>query len=225
MSWITKTLSSTIGRKVLMALTGLFLCSFLVVHLSGNFQMLMSDGGLQFNAYAKFMTSFPLVKFISYGLYACILLHAIDGFMLMAANRKARPVGYKMVDGAANSSWASRNMGLLGSLILIFIVVHMKNFWYEMHWGDIGIDAQGNRDLYTVTKVAFEKWWYVVFYVFSMVVLAFHLMHGFQSAFQTMGINHKKYTPFIKVIGNLFSIVICIAYAAIPLIMFFNSLS
>ncbi len=225
MSWITKTLSSSIGRKLLMALTGLFLCSFLIVHLSGNFQMLNDDGGLQFNAYAKFMTSFPLVKFISYGLYATILFHAIYGIMLVMANRKARPVGYKMADGAANSSWASRNMGLLGSLILLFIVVHMKNFWYEMHWGEIGTDAQGNRDLFTVTKIAFSQWWYVAFYVLSMAVLAFHLLHGFQSAFQTLGINHKKYTPIIQTVGVIFSIGICMGYAAIPLLMFVKSLS
>jgi succinate dehydrogenase / fumarate reductase cytochrome b subunit len=206
-----------------MSLTGLFLIIFLVVHLAGNFQLLADDGGLAFNAYAKFMTSNPIIKFTSYGLYAFILIHIIMSIALVIKNKKARPVGYDKVKGSANSSFSSRNMGILGFIIFVFLVIHLRNFWYEMHWGSIPIDEAGNKDLYAVVNAAFSEWWYVAIYVVCMVGLAFHLSHGFSSAFQTLGINHKKYTPFIKKLGIVYAILIPAAFASIPLIMFFNS--
>jgi succinate dehydrogenase / fumarate reductase cytochrome b subunit len=223
MSWLSDTLTSTIGRKLVMSLTGLFLIIFLVVHLAGNFQLLADDGGLAFNAYAKFMTSNPLIKFTSYGLYAFILIHIIMSIALVAKNKAARPVGYDKVKGSANSSFSSRNMGILGFIIFVFLVIHLRNFWYEMHWGSIPMDEAGNKDLYAVVNAAFSEWWYVAIYVVCMVGLAFHLSHGFSSAFQTLGINHKKYTPFIKKLGIVYAILIPAAFASIPLIMFFNS--
>jgi succinate dehydrogenase / fumarate reductase cytochrome b subunit len=223
MSWLSDTLTSTIGRKLVMSLTGLFLISFLIVHLSGNFQLLAGDGGLAFNAYAKFMTTNPVIKTLSYGLYAGFLLHIIMSLVLVYKNKQARPVGYEKVKGSANSSWASRNMGFLGFIILLFLVIHLRNFWYEMHWGGISMDEAGNKDLYAVVNATFGEWWYVALYVVCMIGLAFHLSHGFSSAFQTLGINHKKYTPFIKKVGVLFAILIPAAFASIPLIMFFNS--
>jgi succinate dehydrogenase / fumarate reductase cytochrome b subunit len=223
MSWLSDTLTSTIGRKLVMSLTGLFLIIFLIVHLAGNFQLLADDGGLAFNAYAKFMTSNPIIKFASYGLYAFILIHIIMSVALAIKNKGARPVGYAEVKGSANSSFSSRNMGILGFIILVFLVIHLRNFWYEMHWGSIPIDEAGNKDLYAVVNAAFVEWWYVVIYVACMVGLAFHLSHGFSSAFQTLGINHKKYTPFIKKLGIVYAILIPAAFASIPLIMFFNS--
>ena len=109
-----------------------------------------------------------------------------------------RPVGYVKEKQSANASWASRKMALLGTLTLFFIVVHMKSFWYEMHYGELGLDANGNKDLWTLTVTAFEQWWYAAFYVVAITGLAFHLSHGAQSAFQTLGINHPRYTPIIK---------------------------
>ncbi|MGM0580410.1 MAG: succinate dehydrogenase cytochrome b subunit [Bacteroidota bacterium] len=223
MSWLSDTLTSTIGRKLVMSLTGLFLIIFLVVHLIGNLQLLAGDDGLAFNEYAKFMTTNPLIKFTSYGLYAFILIHIIMSIALAVKNKKARPVGYDKVKGSANSSFSSRNMGILGFIIFVFLVIHMRSFWYEMHWGSIQADTAGNKDLYAVVNAAFSQWWYVALYVVCMVGLAFHLSHGFSSAFQTLGINHKKYTPFIKVLGIVYAILIPAAFASIPLIMFFNS--
>jgi len=223
MSWLSDTLTSTIGRKLVMSLTGLFLIIFLVVHLAGNFQLLADDGGLAFNEYAKFMTSNPLIKFTSYGLYAFILIHILMSIALAVKNKKARPVGYDKVKGSANSSFSSRNMGILGFIIFVFLVIHMRSFWYEMHWGSIQLDSAGNKDLYSVVNAAFSEWWYVALYVVCMVGLAFHLSHGFSSAFQTLGINHKKYTPFIKKLGIVYAILIPAAFAIVPLIMFFNS--
>ncbi len=223
MSWLSDTLTSTIGRKLVMSLTGLFLISFLVVHLSGNLQLLAGDDGLAFNAYAKFMTTNPIIKALSYGLYAGFLLHIIMSGLLVYKNRQARPVGYQKFNGGANSTWSSRNMGLLGTIILIFLVIHLRNFWYEMHWGGINLDEAGNKNLYSVVNAAFSEWWYVLIYVLSMAGLAFHLSHGFASAFQTLGLNHKKYTPFIKGVGYVIAILIPLAFASIPVLMFINS--
>ena len=117
---------SSIGKKVIMALTGLFLSIFLVVHVSGNLQLFKTDSGLAFNQYSVLMTTNPFIKTISYLLYITIVLHAIRGIMLVLENKKARPVSYAMYDGKANSKWASRNMGLLGTVILFFIVIHAK---------------------------------------------------------------------------------------------------
>lgn len=207
-----------------MALTGLFLVTFLLAHLAGNLQLLdMSpQGQLKFNAYARFMTTFPLVKAVSYLLYFSILFHAFDGILLAVQNRQARPVRYVKENAGANRSWASNNMALLGVLILVFLVIHMKGFWYEMHWGPIGTDTDGNKDLYTVVAAAFSQLWYVSLYVVMMAVLALHLLHGFQSAFQSLGLNHPRYTPVIKNVGVFFAVVVPVLFALIPVWMFAN---
>lgn len=218
-------LGSSLAKKYWMALTGLFLCIFLIAHLAGNLQLLdMSpEGQLKFNAYAKFMTTFPLVKAVSYLLYASILFHAFDGLLLAMQNRKARPIKYAYEKANANSKWYSRQMALLGTLILAFIVIHMKQFWYEMHWGPLGMDADGNKDLYTLVAFSFTQLWYVVLYVIMMGVLAFHLMHGFASAFQSLGLNHPRYMPIIKNVGVFFAVIVPIFFALIPVWMFINA--
>jgi succinate dehydrogenase / fumarate reductase cytochrome b subunit len=217
-------LGSSLAKKYWMALTGLFLVIFLFAHLAGNLQLLdMSpEGQLKFNAYARFMTTFPLVKVVSYLLYFSILFHAFDGFLLTIQNRKARPVKYAYEKPGANSAWYARQMALLGTLILVFLVIHMRSFWFEMHWGNIGVDANGNKDLYTVVAAAFSQSWYVALYVVMMAVLAFHLLHGFQSAFQSLGLNHPRYTPLVKNIGVFIAVVVPVFFALIPVWMFVN---
>jgi succinate dehydrogenase / fumarate reductase cytochrome b subunit len=217
-------LGSSLAKKYWMALTGLFLVIFLFAHLAGNLQLLdMSpEGQLKFNAYARFMTTFPLVKVVSYLLYFSILFHAFDGFLLAIQNRKARPVKYAYEKPGANSAWYARQMALLGTLILVFLVIHMRSFWFEMHWGNIGVDANGNKDLYTVVAAAFSQSWYVALYVVMMAVLAFHLLHGFQSAFQSLGLNHPRYTPLVKNIGVFIAVVVPVFFALIPVWMFVN---
>ncbi len=113
-------------------------------------------------------------------------------------------------------------MAILGTLILVFIVMHMRNFWYTYHWGEIGVDAEGRRDLFTVVQAAFQEWWYVLLYVIMMGVLAFHLLHGIQSAFQSLGINHGRYTPMIRNVGVFLAVVRPVLFALIPVWMFLN---
>ena len=224
MNWFNKLLTSTLGRKLLMALTGLFLILFLVVHLIGNLQLLKDDNGEAFNVYAKFMTSNPVVKTISYVNYACFIIHALWALFLTIGNRKAR--GNERYAVIKNSSpWTSRNMGILGTLILIFLVIHLKGFWYEMHWGGIPTVNYGGeevKNLYATVAVAYSNVWYVALYVFSMSVLAFHLWHGFVSSFQTLGLNHPKYNPLIAFVGKAFAIIVPALFALIPIWMFLD---
>lgn len=227
MSWFTNAMSSTLGRKILMALTGLFLIIFLIVHLSGNMQLLYDDDGKAFNIYAKFMTTNPIIKTTSYLLYATFLVHIIWAILLTVQNRKARPVGYAVTKGSTNSTWSSRNMGILGTIIFIFLVIHLRNFWYEMHWGGIATvsyDGEVYKDLYSVVAFSFANPIYVAIYVVAMLGLMFHLYHGFKSAFQTLGLNHPKYNPVIKGVGYAFAIIIPALFACIPILMYLNNL-
>lgn len=205
-----------------MAATGLFLCVFLLGHLAGNLQLFITgeEGKLQFNEYALFMTTFPLVKVLSYLTYFSILFHAVDGFLLTLQNRKARPVNYAYSRPDRNTSFPARNMAVLGSLVLVFIVLHMSNFWVKMHWGDLALDSNGNKDLYSVVVYSFKQLWYVVVYVLCMVAIGFHLWHGVQSGFQSLGLNHPQYSPIIKKLSYGFAVLVPALFAVIPVYMY-----
>lgn len=216
--WLVRFLTSSIGQKLVMSLTGLFLISFLAVHLLGNLQLLIPDGGESFNIYAKFMTTNPLIKFTSYGLYFFLLLHAVQGILLWLTNKSAKGSTYSA--GKPKTSFASRNMGPLGMIILIFLIIHMYQFWFKMKVGWVKMveyDGVMVKDLYEPVEVAFTNPLFVIFYVFCMIAIGFHLSHGFQSAFQSMGLNHKKYTPFIKGMGLVYSILVPLGFAIIPI--------
>lgn len=307
-------LKSSIAKKWWMALTGLFLCLFLVGHLLGNLQLLIPgvEGKRAFNEYAYFMTHNPFIKVLSYVTYISILFHAIDGFMLTIQNKKARPQAYAYNKPNENSKWYSRSMAILGSVILLFIVTHMANFWGKMHFSEmplhtedlfqpiqsnntvmdttqtcyyttsgeyIAVDghivkngteiyedaekreeminqnlaqynmpatykssgsnpkvAEGYKDLHSVVMAFFGHdkskdagleanslaLVAVIGYFIAMLVLGFHLMHGFASAFQTLGINHKKYNGFIKGLGNAFAVLVPLAFAIIPVLIYLN---
>lgn len=280
-------LKSSIVKKYWMALTGLFLCLFLAGHLAGNLQLIFGTS-LQFNEYALFMTTNPAVKLLSYLTYISIIFHAIDGIMLTIQNKKARPIGYAKTDGSS-SSFASRNMAVLGTVIFVFIATHMVNFWAKMHFDKnmplmvktieiqpgmpqdfyVGrstgqyypVDQVGKegeviqaglpqkqlvikngtelynpqvnvkmgdlyKDLHKLTLDFFKDAKYGLFftigYVLAMIALAFHLWHGFQSAFQSIGVNSSKLTPVIKFFGKAFAIIVPLLFAIIPVILHFK---
>jgi succinate dehydrogenase / fumarate reductase, cytochrome b subunit len=224
MSWVSKTLSSTLGKKLIMALTGLFLILFLIGHVSGNTLLFKNDGGEAFNIYAKFMTTNPAVKLLSYITYISVLAHVVYSIILTKSNKSARPIGYAISKSETNSAWSSRNMGVLGTIILIFIVIHLQGFWYKMHWGNLPMveyNGEQYKDLFAIVQFAFQQEWLVALYVLSMVFLGFHLSHGFSSAFQTLGLNHVKYSPAIKKIGLAFSIIVPALFASMPLYIYF----
>ncbi len=259
MSNFAKTFSSSLGKKLIMAATGLFLCTFLIIHLVGNLQLFKDDAGQAFNAYAYFMTHFAPIKVVSYLLYASIIIHAVYALILTTGNKKARPVAYAVQAGSQNSPWTSRNMGILGTILLVFIVVHMSNFWWKYHNAELPyakyeislddptnitvselpwdakrlvhsdyVDTQAgkqvivSKDLYKVVAHSFRTWWYVLLYVVSMAALAFHLIHGFRSAFQTVGWDNKKYVPIIRFLGVwIFGVLIPLGFAAMPVYFYF----
>lgn len=283
-------LSSSIAKKYWMALTGLFLCLFLVGHLIGNLQLIFKvgeEGRKAFNEYAYFMQHNILIKVMSYVTYISILFHAVDGFLLTIQNKKARPVPYAYNNQGANTSTPARMMAVLGSIILIFIATHMVNFWAKMHFGGLKLHTyeltmdqsvqpgaekqfiyhthtpspqavpvveqvevknelelyfkgsnlkigEGYKDLHSAVIAFFTgndtngvkgnsmAVIAVALYTLSMLVLGFHLWHGFSSTFQSLGINHKRYTPGIKIFGKIFSVIVPLAFAIIPIILFLN---
>lgn len=248
-------LSSSVGKKLIMSLTGLFLSMFLIVHLVGNLQLFYSDDGKAFNDYAYTMTHFAPIKIVSYLLYASIIVHAIYALVLTIANRKARPVAYASYQGSANSTWSSRNMGILGTILLVFIVTHMNHFWWKFHNDQVpyieyrtdlmtnettvtelsatefnaftkyiegGVEVTKSKNLYKQVEFTFQEWYWVALYVFAMIAMAFHLIHGFKSAIHTLGFAHKKYAPAIRFIGVwIFGVLIPAGFAAMPLYFFF----
>ena len=224
-------LKSSLAKKYAMALTGLFLCLFLVGHLLGNLQLFIPgvEGQTAFNEYALFMTTFPLVKVLSYLTYASVLFHVVDGLALTLQNRKARPTRYAVEKGSANAGWSSRNMAVLGTIVLVFLVTHMQNFWWKMHFADMPvqkINGQELKDLHTVVIHFFDPAMNSMaaaaagLYVVGMFALGFHLWHGFGSAFQSMWLRHEGYTPWIERAGQAFAVLVPAAFASIPLYLF-----
>jgi succinate dehydrogenase / fumarate reductase cytochrome b subunit len=183
----------------------------------------MNDGGDTFNKAAHFMGGNFFIRVSEIGLFAGILLHAIQGLLLWADQRKRRPVQYEVQAGGATSTWYSRSMGLLGTIILLFLIMHLYHFWVPSRitgLEEVTVEGEVIHNLYAEMQTIFEHLWIVVLYVLAVISLAYHLMHGFQSAFQTMGWNHPKYTPLIKAIGFGYSIIIPLLFAAMPIAMY-----
>ncbi|BDC98508.1 succinate dehydrogenase cytochrome b subunit [Persicobacter psychrovividus] len=227
MSWVKQTLGSTIGRKFLVSLTGLLLISFLLVHCIINSFALISPE--LYNDAGNFMGSNPFISVVAKVLFAGILVHVIVSAALTVFNRKARGGNaYAVTGNNKKVKWASKNMGLLGSVLLLFIVGHLAHFWVRIQFTELPGEfmlADGHHNLYAMLREGYSHAWIVALYVISMIPLAYHLNHGFQSAFQTLGLNHKNYTPAINAVGAAFSIVIPLLFAAVPLAFFFGVIS
>ena len=204
-----------------MCLTGLFLGFFLLIHFLGNLQLFLpqEQAHLQFNAYSHFLSGNIVIKIVSLVLYTSIILHAIDGLVITIKNRKSGGTYQSDRRGRA-SKWYSRNMGILGTLILIFLVIHFQNFWYVYKFGSLPLDDKGNKDLYILVITVFKEWWYVVIYVISMIVLCYHLIHGIYSAVRTLGLFHPKYVKWIKIAGITYSVIISVGFALMPVYVF-----
>jgi succinate dehydrogenase / fumarate reductase cytochrome b subunit len=225
MSWVITTFTSSLGKKVIMGVTGLFLCSFLVVHCGINSLVFVDlcnteDNGELFNKTAEFMATNWLIRTMEIGLFVGIAAHIIQALIITLQNRKARPVGYAVVNGNANSKWYSRSMGLLGTLILMFLIIHLKHFWMVSRFTDE--ITSGKETLFGEMKEVFENPFVVILYILSMISLAYHLLHGFQSGFQSLGFNHPKYTPIIKCLGFGFAIIIPVLFALMPIAFYFK---
>jgi len=205
-----------------MALTGLFLCAFLVEHLYGNMLLFYTDGGDTFVEYSHTLVHSLLIRIIEVFLFAAIILHVVQAVVLTKQNSDARPVKYAVYKVDETSTWFSRNMGLTGSLILFFLVVHLWRFFVPYRVTDM-VGGEGQLNVAQDVKLAFQNGWYVLFYLISIVFLAFHLNHGFQSAFNSLGMNNKKYAPILSVTGAVFAFgIVGVGYASIPVLFYFG---
>lgn len=227
--------TSSIGKKFIMGLTGLFLITFLIVHCSINSMIFFNDGGQTFNHWGHFMGSNLIIRIMEIGLFAGLLLHSFQGLTLWYQNRSARPVKYAVNDANSNSKWYSRSMGLLGTLLLLFLIMHIYHFWTPSRLGGFAnihsleettltdYNNQPVHDLYKEMQMVFQgNILVVILYVLGVISLGWHLLHGFQSAFQTLGINHKRYTPIIKTLGTAFSIIVPLIFALMPIAFYLN---
>lgn len=206
-------MSTSVAKKIAMALSGFFLLVFLLQHLTINLISVISPNG--FNEASHFMGTNPLVQFLLQPILAFgVIFHLAMGIRLELENRKARPVKYAYSNPGANSTWMSRNMVITGIMIMLFLGLHFYDFWIpELNvkyvQGDMsGLNAEGGMRYWEELHHKFHDPIRVGIYVLSFVFLALHLMHGFQSAFQSVGFRHKKYTPVIKKLSNLYAVVV-----------------
>ncbi|TAD82749.1 MAG: succinate dehydrogenase [Bacteroidetes bacterium] len=230
MTW-KQAFTSSIGKKIVMALSGIFLILFLVVHVGINACIFANDGGEMFNKAAHFMGSTVLIRILEVGLFAGFFLHIIQGLMLEAANRTRRKQGYAVAMGNKGSKWYSRTMGLLGTLVLIFLIIHWWHFWVPARFTghpeltEVEYNGVHMHNMYNLMMVTFKELWVVILYVLACISLAYHLLHGFQSAFRTMGLGSKRWLALVQSAGLGYSILVPLVFAAMPVVMYFGWLS
>jgi succinate dehydrogenase / fumarate reductase, cytochrome b subunit len=225
MKW-TEFLSSSVGKKWVMALTGFFLITFLVVHAGLNACIWANDGGEMFNKAAHFMGSMVVIKIFEVGLFAGIFLHIIQGYVLEYSNRSKRGKGYKVSMGNKGSKWYSRSMGLLGTILLLFLILHWWHFWVPARFighnelTEVEYNGVHMHNMFNLMKYTFQQLWVVILYVFACFSLCWHLIHGFESAFRTVGVSNNRYLDLIRRVGIGYSVIISVAFAMMPVSMY-----
>ncbi|HMO32132.1 MAG TPA: succinate dehydrogenase cytochrome b subunit [Lacibacter sp.] len=231
MTW-KQMFTSSVGKKLVMGLTGIFLISFLVVHAGINACIFADldvfnpdDNGSMFNRAAHFMGSTVVIRIMEVGLFAGIILHILQGYLLELQNRRSRGVGYAKPMGNEGSKWYSRSMGLLGTLILLFLILHLSHFWVPARFTHEGLDpvvynGVVMHDMFGLMKITFSELWVVIAYVLGCFSLFWHLMHGFLSAFRTLGLSNKRYVLLLNSIGVGYSVIISLLFAAMPVAMY-----
>jgi succinate dehydrogenase / fumarate reductase, cytochrome b subunit len=217
MSQLTSFYQSSVGKKFVVGITGLFLSSFLVVHLYINLFLFKHDGGETFNMYAEFMAKNPIVRTLEIVLFLGFILHMITSTLLWIRNKVARPQKYLVTHPLESSTFSSRVTFLTGSIIFFFLVMHMKTFWVASRFF-----PEENPSMYNLVAGAFKSPVYDGFYLIALFLLGFHLRHGFQSAFQTFGIRGKRYEGLIELIGAIFWLVIPLGFASMPIYFLMN---
>jgi succinate dehydrogenase / fumarate reductase cytochrome b subunit len=207
MNWLFSTLTSSVGKKILMSVTGLCFCGFLAGHLGGN--LTIYGGKEMFNSYAEHLHGLGfLLTLAEWGLLIFALIHVLTGLTLFYQNYKARPVRYRVNKSGGGRTLGSSTMPYTGMVLLVFVVFHLANF----HFVD-----KTDTTIYAIVAEAFSNPLYVVLYIAAMIVAAIHVSHGFWSAFQTLGANHPKYMPLIQKVGLVFALVVGIGFGALPI--------
>jgi len=218
---------SSLMKKFWMSIPGLFLITFLIVHCAINAMIFFNDGGMTFNEWGHFMGTNLIIRTMEIVLFLGLIFHIIDGLMLYFQNRKARPIKYAYEKPGASSKWYSRSMALLGTLILLFLVLHLYHFWLRTRITGLTVtpshivyDGHRYEDLFSEMKFVFSHLWVVVIYVLGCFSLFWHLLHGFRSAFQSLGLNFSKYKDAIAFTGDLFSVVVPTIFASMPVAIY-----
>ena len=220
---MSKFLTASIGRKFIMSISGLFLMVFIAVHLSINLLLILDKSGELYNQGAHFMATNPLIKIMEPVLAIGFIVHIIWSFMLEYQNWKARPVKYAKKNMSGASSWTSRNMLILGATVLVFLILHIMDFYVKMKFThemppEVLIKGVHMEDAYTLVSQTFitciAKG---VLYIFGGILLGLHLSHGFWSSFQTLGLNNKYWLKRWQVIAQIYAVLIAVGYAVIPL--------
>ena len=225
--------TSSVGKKIVMSLSGLFLVAFLVVHVGINaciFNDLPifdpTDDGKMFNKAAHFMGSTVVIRILEIGLFLFFFIHIIQGFVLEAQNRSKRKVGYAVKMGSRGSTWYAKSMGLLGTLLLLFLIMHVSHFWIPSRvTQDLTPVQYGEMETHNLFErmfTVFQNGWIVTLYILGCISLGWHLLHGFQSAFRTLGLSNNRYIHSLKVFGALFSILVPLLFALMPISMYFH---
>ena len=206
-----------------MGLTGLFLITFLVIHAGLNASIWANDRGVMFNKAAHFMGSTVVIRILEVGLFLGIFIHIIQGYVLEFSNRSKRNVGYKIKTTDKGSKWYSRSMGLLGTILLLFFILHWYHFWVPARFTGVEekvVDGKMMHDMFSLMKITFSELWVVVAYVVACFSLCWHLVHGFQSAFRTLGVSNQRYLRMINKVGIGYAIIISTAFAMMPVSMY-----
>ncbi len=210
--------TSSVGKKFILSITGIFLMLFLIVHLSVN--SLLMVGSDAFNSAAHFMTTNTVVQILEPILALGFLVHIIFSAYITWQNQRLRPVRYKRINRWGSTTWPSRNMFILGGLILIFLVIHLSNFWWQVKFGELDqVEAHGAmvHDLYALVASLFiEKWWYDVLYILGALFLGLHLSHGFWAAFQSLGWSNDLWRRRLKRVAYAFAVIMGVGFASIP---------
>jgi succinate dehydrogenase / fumarate reductase, cytochrome b subunit len=221
-------LNASIGRKFLMSVTGLFLILFLIVHMSINLLLIFDDSGDLFNIAAHFMATNPMIKIMEPVLAIGFGIHILWSLIITIQNMKARPVGYLKTSQAINSTWASRNMLILGAMLFVFIGIHLYHFWLKMKiTGDPllshitvmqgGIPVEMENGYALVSTLFKESTFYSIFYILGGWLLGLHVSHGFWSAFQTIGLNNQVWRKRLFTVAQVIGWIFTLGFAAIPL--------
>ena len=217
--------ASSIGKKLMVALAGIFLILFLLVHLGINLTLILTESSKPFNVAAHFMGTNIVIKVFEVLLFGAFLLHIIYVLILQIQNWFARPKRYK-IPNFSQISFFSKYMIWLGGIMLVFLVIHITNFYFKSKFGHIEEISYDNlryyEDLSSLVIQKFQVPGYVIFYIACFLILGFHLWHGFQSAFQTLGLNHKYYTPIIEKIGWIYTVVVVAGFTLIPVVIYFT---
>ncbi len=222
MKW-SDVFTSSVGRKLVMGLTGLFLITFLVVHAGVNACIWANDGGDMFNKAAHFMGAMIVIRVVEIGLFAGIFIHIIQGYVLEFSNRSKRSVGYDKQLGNRGSKWYSRSMGLLGTILLLFFILHWYHFWIPSRFTGVEqtqVNGVEMHNMFALMQITFSELWVVIVYVVACFSLFWHLLHGFQSAFRTLGVSNNRYIQPIKTIGFVYALIVSLAFAMMPVSLY-----